>query len=98
MSAEDNQVFATGASVLLAPSAELDQVADQSVPHGALQMHHAGSQAHLVSDANLESVLLGDRQELVGLRQSPRKRLFCQDMSATAQSRQGHFKMLLGPT
>jgi hypothetical protein len=74
--AKDDHVFSTGAVVLFAMGAELEQVANNSFAELALECLDDWGEVHLVRDGGLEIFLFGDRDQFVGLGQRRGERFF----------------------
>src|SRR5690348_13566814 len=76
MRAEDHQVLAAAALVLLAVAAQFEEVADLSLADQFLDDLDARAIARLVRQRDLDVVLVASRDHLIGLLQRLRDRLF----------------------
>ena len=84
MNSQHQQIFASGAVVLLAVSPDLQQIAQQTLLDDLLERQNVGGQTHLVGHDDFSTAPRRQREEFVRLGQGLRDRFFQVNVLADA--------------
>src|SRR4029079_17306285 len=98
MRSEHEQVLTTGARVLFAPGANLDQLADQAQRDLSFEVHYSRREAHLMRHHERELIAFGVGEEFISFGERHCRAFLREDMRAAPKRGERHLEVPFGPS